>query len=113
MFQFILGLGLTAFTIGGLTGGGSAVDRGDLLPQPVEALIIGVTFALAAAPRWWASGFRLLMPLPTFLIYLEVLTSRQPPMPFQAAFFCAGIYSLILTAYTAYLAERGRRAAEP
>ena len=108
MFQFTLGLGLTAFTLGGLalrTG----QDQGDLLPQPIEAVIIGLVFALAAAPARWASIFRLLMPLPTFLLYLSILTGRSPAMPFGAAFLCAGIYSLFLTAYTAYLAERSRQ----
>jgi hypothetical protein len=108
MFQFILGLGLAAFTIGGLTISDSA-DRGDPLPQWAEAVIIGAAFALAAAPWRWAIAFRTLMPLPTFLIYLMILEARTPPMPFGAAFLCAGMYALFLTAYTAYLAERGRR----
>jgi hypothetical protein len=79
------------------------------LPQPIEAVIIGLVFALAAAPTRWAAIFRLLMPLPTFLLYLSILTGRKPAMPFGAAFLCAGAYALFLTAYTAYLAARSRR----
>jgi hypothetical protein len=112
VFQLILGIGVTVFTIGGLTAA-SNVDQGDLMPQPVEALIIGVIFMLSAVPRGWALAFRALMPLPTFLIYLRILTGRQPAMPFDAAFFCALVYSLFLTAYTAYLAERGRMPQPP
>jgi hypothetical protein len=108
MFQLTLGLGLTVFTLGGLTMR-TGVDQGDLLPQPIEAVVIGLVFALAAAPARWAGIFRLLMPLPTFLLYLSILTGRSPPMPFGVAFLCAGVYSLFLTAYTAYLAERSRR----
>ena len=111
MFQFILGLGLSAFIVGGLTER-SGADQGDLLPQPVEALIIGVAFALAASPSRWAPVFRVLLPLPSFLIYLAILTGRRPPMPFGAAFLVSGLYALFITAYAAYLAERARHRAD-
>jgi hypothetical protein len=107
MFQFILGAGLAAFTLGGLAVGDS-IDQENLLPQPIEALIIGLVFALASAPHRWASVFRVLMPLPAFLLYLSILSGRSPAMPFGVCFVLALFYSLFLTAYTAYIAERSR-----
>ncbi len=107
MFQLTFGIGLAAFTLGGLSS--RIGDQEDLLPLWAEAVIIGLAFALASTPSRWSMIPRLLMPLPTFLIYLSILTGRSPPMPFGAAFLCAGCYALALTAYTVYLSDRAAR----
>jgi len=107
MFQLIFGFGLAVFTWGGLEA--RPADQEDFFARPLEALMIGIVFAMASLPTRWAVAPRLLMPLPTFLLYLAIFTGRQPPMPFVAAWFSAGAAALFLTAYTVYLSSRSAR----
>ena len=105
MFQLILGIGLAIFVMGGLSQ--MVADPQDVLPEPIEAIFIGLVFALSAAPTRLFIVPRALLPFPAFLIFLVVLTGRNPPMPFGVAFVCAWFYALALTGFTAYVADRG------
>jgi hypothetical protein len=107
MFQLILGVGLAVFALGGLADRPPAAD--DLLPAPIEAVFIGLVFALAASPSRYAIVARALLPFPAFLLFLVVLTARKPVMPFGTAFICAWFYALALTGYSTYVAQRGLR----
>ena len=109
MFPVIFGLGLAAFTLGGLA---QRTAPQDIVPAPIEAAVLGLVFILASLPWRWSILARALLPLPTVLLFLEILTGRSPAMPFLVAFVCAGLYALFLTAYSAYIAER-RRPREP
>jgi hypothetical protein len=106
IFPLILGVGLGVFTWGGLTVRGAIGE--DIVPAPVEALALGLVFVFAALPHWWATVARALLPLPSFLLFLVIMTARTPPMPFGVAFICAGFYALFLTAFAAYIAEKSR-----
>lgn len=106
IFPIIFGLGLAAFTLGGLA---QRIEPQDIVPAPIEAIVLGLVFALASMPRSWSILPRALLPLPTVLLFLEILTGRSPPMPFPVAFACAGVYALFLTAYSAYIAEQRPR----
>jgi hypothetical protein len=107
MFQLILGVGLASFVMGGLLD--RVPDPQDVLPPPIEGIFLGVVFALAAAPTRWAIVPRALLPLPAFLLFLVILTGRNPPLPFSIAFICAWLYALALTGYSTYVAHRGLR----
>lgn len=104
MFSFLFGLGFAAFTWGALDQRIS--DTEDLLSAHVEAILLGLAFALASVPRGWALFARAALPVPVFFLYLSVLLGRNPPLPFYAAFAIAGCYSLFFTALAAHFSER-------
>lgn len=108
MFAMILGVALTAFTYGGLSDRFSPDDHGPV-SNAVEALALGLVFTLAALGRSWSIAPRYLLPFPTFLLYLSILTDRRPALPFLVAFVFAAFYALFITAYAAYAAERQRQ----
>lgn len=107
MIQLIFGCGLSFFLLGGLSQ--RAVTAEQLLPPLIEAGSVGLVFALAALPSRWAMLPRALFVLPSFLVFLDILESRSPPMPFPAAFLTSAWGALFVTACSAYLAERGMR----
>jgi hypothetical protein len=112
MFAIILGIALTAFTYGGLS---ERVSDQQPIPDWAEAAVLGVVFTLASRRRSWSIAPRWLLPFPSFLLYLSILTDRHPPMPFFVAFVFALFYALFITAYAAYAAEppRSSTVAEP
>jgi hypothetical protein len=103
----VLGLVVAAYTYGALAE--RVDDRNDLLPQWLEALLLGLVFALASLPVASAILARAAIPLPTFLLYLTALIGKNPPLPFYAAFAVALAYAAALTAFSAFLAERPER----
>ena len=103
----VLGLVVAAYTYGALAE--RVDDRNDLLPQWLEALLLGLVFALASLPVASAILARAAIPLPTFLLYLTALIGKNPPLPFYAAFAVALAYAAALTALSAFLAERPER----
>jgi hypothetical protein len=105
----LLGCVVGAYTLGALSERVIAEDENDLLPVPLEALIIGAAFTLASLPTAWSIVGRVLIPVPAFYIYLTVLLGKNPPLPFYAAFVVAGLYSAALTALSRDLAERPTR----
>jgi hypothetical protein len=105
----LLGFVVGAYTFGALNERVIPEDENDLLPVPVEALIIGAAFTLASLPTAWSIVGRVLIPVPTFYIYLTVLLGKDPPLPFYAAFVVAGLHSAILTALSRDLSERPTR----
>jgi MFS family permease len=105
----LLGCVVGAYTLGALSERVIAEDENDLLPVPLEALIIGAAFTLASLPTAWSIVGRVLIPVPTFYTYLTVLLGKDPPLPFYAAFVVAGLYSAALTALSRDLAERPTR----
>ena len=106
MFAFILGVALAAFTYGGLSD--RLPDQHGPVPDWLEAAILGLVFTLAALRSSWSIAPRWLLPLPSFLLYLSILTDRHPPMPFLVSFIFALFYALFITAYAAYAAEKRR-----
>lgn len=106
MFPVILGAGLAAYTLGGLSE--RMADRHDLVPDAAQALVLGIVFALASGPWKGAIVARAILPLPSFLVFLSILSDRRPPMPFGAAFVMAGFYALFITASAAAIAEKRR-----
>jgi hypothetical protein len=108
MFALILGAALTAFTYGGLSDRLSPDEHGPI-SNAAEAIVLGLVFTLAASGRSWSIAPRYLLPFPTFLLYLSILTDRRPPLPFFVAFVFAAFYALFITAYAAYAAERQRQ----
>ena len=102
----LVGAAVGAFTLGALSR--RVTDRDDLLPDPAEAALIGIFFALASTPRSWAIVARAAIPVPTFFLYLSVFLGKSPPLAFGGAFATACCYALFLTALSAYFAERPR-----
>jgi lysylphosphatidylglycerol synthetase-like protein (DUF2156 family) len=106
MFAFILGVALMAFTYGGLSD--RLPDQHDIVPDWVEAVVLGVVFTLSALRGRWSIAARWLLPFPSFLLFLGILTNRHPPMPFFVSFVFSLFYALFITAYAAYAAEKPR-----
>lgn len=102
MFAIILGIALTAFTYGGLS---QRLPDQQAVPDWLEAAALGIVFTLASVRRSWSIAPRWLLPFPSFLLYLSILTDRHPPMPFFVSFVFALFYALFITAYAAYAAE--------
>jgi len=105
----VLGIVVAAYTYGALSERVAAEARNDLLPQWLEASLLGLAFALASLPAPSAVIARAVIPVPTFLLYLTVLTGKDPPLPYFAAFPIAVAYAAALTVLSAYLAERPER----
>ena len=106
MFAIILGVALMAFTYGGLSE--RLPDQVDSIPDWIEATALGLVFTLASLRGSWSIAPRWLLPFPSFLLFLSVLTDRRPPMPFFVSFVFALFYALFITAYAAYAAEKPR-----
>jgi hypothetical protein len=106
----LLGCVLAAFTLGALAERVIAEDQNDLLPVPLEALLLGAFFAVGSLPVAWSIIGRIMLPVPTFFLYFTVLIGKADPLPFYAAFALAGIYSAALTALARQLADRPVRA---
>lgn len=105
----LLGSVVAAYTFGALGERVIAEDQNDLLPVPLEALLLGAAFAVGSLPVAWSIIGRIMLPVPTFLLYLTVLIGKNPPLPFAAAFALAGAYSAALTALARHLADRPAR----
>ena len=100
----VLGTMVGAYTLGALATRVS--DNDDLLPVPLEALVVGAAFAFSALPVGGAMLARALIPVPTLLLYLSVFLGRAEPLPFAAAFALALVHAIALTALSTALAER-------
>jgi hypothetical protein len=105
----VLGAIVAAYTYGALAERVSAEDWNDLLPQWLEALVLGTVFAMASLPIAGAIVARAIIPVPTFLLYLTVFLGKNPPLPYYAALPLALTYAGALTVLSAYLAERPER----
>ncbi|HEV2677810.1 MAG TPA: hypothetical protein VGV37_24980 [Aliidongia sp.] len=105
MYALIFAIGFAAFTLGGLS------DRGGEQDPWLEVgalLALALGFILGAVPRAWSIVPRAILPLPTFLVFLTILTDRKPAMPFYAAFAAAAFYALFITSYASFLSHRNR-----
>jgi hypothetical protein len=105
----VLGAVVAAYTYGALAERVIAEDWNDLLPQWLEAIVLGTVFAVASLPITGAIVARAIIPVPTFLLYLTVLLGKNPPLPYYAALPLAIAYAGALTALSTYLAERPER----
>jgi peptidoglycan/LPS O-acetylase OafA/YrhL len=105
----LVGLVTGAYTLGALAERIDVEDPNDLVPMPVEALILGLVMTLGSLPVSWSILARAVIPVPTFLLYLTVFLGKPQPLPFPAAFILAIAYSAGLATLAAYLAERPRR----
>src|SRR5437868_2890264 len=85
----LLGGVVAAYTLGALSERVVAEDENDLLPVPLEALLLGAAFAIGSLPVAWSVIGRILLPVPTFFLYLTILNDKNPPLPFYAAFVIA------------------------
>ena len=102
----LLGGVVAAFTLGALGQRVIPEDQNDLLPVPLEALLLGAAFAVGSLPVAWSIVGRILLPVPTFFLYLTVLIGKSTPLPFYAAFAVAGLYSAALIVLSRHLADR-------
>jgi hypothetical protein len=109
MLAVLLGLIVWGITLGALGQRVIAEDQNDLVPAPLAALLIGVAFVVGSLPTGWSLIGRILLPVPTFFLYLTVFLGKEPPLPFYAAFALAGAYATGFTAIAAYLTERPGR----
>jgi hypothetical protein len=105
----VLGAAVAAYTDGALAERVNPDDWNDLLPQWLEAVVLGTVFAVASLPIAGAIVARAIIPVPTFLLYLTVLLGKNPPLPYYAALALAIAYAGALTVLSAYLAERPER----
>jgi len=105
----VLGAVVAGYTWGALAERASPEDWNDLLPQWLEAVLLGAIFALASLPVSGTILARALIPIPTFLLYLTVLLGKNPPLPYFAAFPLAILHAAALTVLSAYLAEHPER----
>jgi hypothetical protein len=110
MYSPIFAIGFAAFTLGGLAGRGSEHDP---WLEAAALLVLGLGFVLGAVPRAWSIVPRAILPLPTFLVFLTILTDRKPVMPFYAAFAVAAFYALFITSYASFLSHRNRADERP
>ena len=110
MLAVLLGLVVWGFTLGALEQRVVAEDQKDLLPVPVEALLLGIAFVAGSLPAAWSVIGRVLLPVPSFFLFLTVFLGKNPPLPFYAAFAMSGVYAAALAALARYLADRPRRA---
>jgi hypothetical protein len=108
LMAVVLGAVVGAYTLGALATRVS--DNDDLLPVPLEALVLGAAFALGALPVNGAMLARALIPVPTLLLFLSVFLGRAEPLPFAAAFVLALVHAIALTALSTALAERPHNA---
>src|SRR5215470_4528575 len=79
MAAVLLGLVVWSFTLGAL---GARVNPGyqnDILPPPVEAILLGVAFVIGALPVSWSIIGRVIIPVPTFFLYLAIFLGKNPP----------------------------------
>jgi hypothetical protein len=105
-----LGTVVAAYTYGALAERVDPAEWNDLLPQWLEAGVLGTIFAVASLPIVGAIVARAIIPVPTFVLYLTVLLGKNPPLPYYAAFPMALVYAGALTALSTYLAQRPERA---
>ncbi|GGF30882.1 hypothetical protein GCM10011611_41210 [Aliidongia dinghuensis] len=110
MYALIFALGFAAFTLGGLT---DRVGEHEPWLEAATLVALGVGFVLGAIPRGWSIVPRAILPLPTFLVFLTILTDRKPVMPFYAAFAAAAFYALFITSYASFLSHRNRPDEQP
>ena len=103
----LLGAVLAAYTYGALDL--RATDRDDLLPQWLEAVLLGGAFAVASMPVGWSILGRILIPIPTLVLYLTVFLGKDPPLPYGAAFVVALVYCGALTTLSVFLGDRPDR----
>jgi hypothetical protein len=92
LLPLLLGTIVAAYTYGALDARAIAEERNDLLPQGVEAMLLGGVFAVASLPVRWSILGRILIPIPTLFLYLSVFLGKNPPLPFLAAFVLALVY---------------------
>ena len=100
----LLGVAVGAYALGALAS--RLGDNDDVLPVPLEALLLGAAFAFSALPVSGAILARGLIPVPTLLLFLSVFLGRAEPLPFAAAFVLALVHAIALTALSTALAER-------
>ncbi len=100
----VLGAVVAAYTLGALAS--RLGDNDDVLPVPLEALLLGAAFTFSALPVGGAILARALIPVPTLLLFLSVFLGRAEPLPFAAAFVLALVHAIALTALSTALAER-------
>jgi hypothetical protein len=110
MYALLFAIAFAAFTLGGLAGRGGEHDP---WLESAALLALGLGFVLGAVPRAWSIVPRAILPLPTFLVFLTILTDRKPVMPFYAAFACAAFYALFITSYASFLSHRNRPDEKP
>ncbi len=77
----LLGFVVWAYTLGALNQRVVAEDTNDLLPVPLEALIMGVSFALASLPVAWSIVPRMIIPVPSLSPFFSARSRHCPTTP--------------------------------
>jgi hypothetical protein len=110
LYVVLFATGFAAFSLGGLS-----QRPGSHNPwlEATALLALGFGFILGAQPRGWSIVPRGILPLPTFLVFLTILTDRKPEMPFFAAFVAAAFFALFITSYASFLSHRNRPDEQP
>ncbi len=104
-YAVIFAIGFAAFSVGGLS---QRPGEHDMWLEGAALLALCLGFVLGSIPRAWSIVPRAILPLPTFLAFLTILTDRKPPMPFYAAFAASAFYALFITSYASFLSHRNR-----
>jgi hypothetical protein len=105
LYSVIFAIGFAAFSLGGLS---ERAGPHDPWLESGALLALGLGFVLGAVPRGWSIVPRAILPLPTFLVFLTILSDRKPPMPFYAIFVSAAFYAFFITSYASFLSYRNR-----
>jgi hypothetical protein len=109
MLAVLLGCIVFAYTLGALNMRVIPEDENDVLPMPVEALVLALAFTVGSLPVPWSIIGRVIIPVPTFFLYLTVFLGKDPPLPFYVGFVISGLYSAVLMALSRHLADRPMR----
>jgi hypothetical protein len=105
----LFGVIVWGFTLGALGERAPEEVRRELLPPDIAALALGVAAAIGSLPVAWSVIGRIIIPVPTFFLYLTIFVEKEPPLPFYAAFALALCYAAALTGLSRYLADRPGR----
>jgi len=115
----LLGLAVSAFTLGALGERAPEWAADDPLPAGLVAALLGIAFTIGSLPVGWSIVGAIVLPVPAAFVFLTVFLERQPPLPFYAAFTLSLGYAAVLTVLARTLSERpgrfllGTRAAKP
>jgi hypothetical protein len=105
LYAVIFAIGFAAFSMGGLSENSGGHDP---WLETAALIALGLGFVLGAVPRAWSIIPRGILPLPTFLVFLTILTDHKPEIPFFAAFIVAAFYAFFITSYASFLSYRNR-----
>jgi hypothetical protein len=105
----LLGVVVSAYTLGALDTRTAAEVQNDPIPPGVAAAVLGIAFLIGSLPVAWSFVGRIILPVPTFFVFLTIFIEKEPPLPFYAAFALSICYAAALTVLSRHLADRPGR----